>query len=211
MIVYAVYVISEDGRTLLSENFQSKEVPDAVLLGGLFTALQQMASAMTSQEQELESVIIEGLSYHIRSFGMIRIVLVTDVPRSPEETIQTLGLRFMKEYGEILVDWDSNLNIFNPFRNVIREIIGEDKSGIILNPIKKLNTGEIFNLPHLLQPTALALLSIGEGTVQEITEEINRNAPLDSLEVRKTLRKLQELGYIGIKYLEGNNIYFCTI
>ena len=211
MIVYAVYVITDDGRTILSEYFQSSDdIPNDVLLGGLLTALQHMTSEMTRSNSEMKSIKIEGLSYHIRSFGFVRIVLVTDVPKTPEDIMQTLGLRFINEYGDVLTQIDFNLNIFNPFKQtiheVVKQLVGYDESKSI-KPSKKLNTGEIFSLPHDLQATALALVSLEEGTAKAIAKESGEKVTV----TRKNLKILKEKGYIGTKKKKRAIIYFCSI
>ena len=44
MIVYAVYIIKNDGSPLLAEYFRSEEdLPNSVLLGGLVTAIKGFA------------------------------------------------------------------------------------------------------------------------------------------------------------------------
>ncbi|MFX1286632.1 MAG: hypothetical protein ACFFB5_23550 [Promethearchaeota archaeon] len=158
----------------------------------------------------MQSIEIEGLSYHIRSFGFFRLVLVTDVPKTPEDIIQMLGFRFIKQYGEVLMDWDSNLSIFAPFQDTIREIIqtetitDESKS---IKPSKKLTTGEIFNLPPLLHRTALAIVSLEEGTIVDIAKESGETKK----DIKKNLRTLQDMGYVGQKDKEKKTIYFCSI
>ncbi|MHA2244141.1 MAG: hypothetical protein ACXADY_04175 [Candidatus Hodarchaeales archaeon] len=211
LIVYAIYIISDDGRTIVSENFQSSEdIPDAILLGGLLTALQNMTTQMTQTDSEMESIEIEGLSYHLRSFGFFRIVLVTDVPKTPEDIIQMLGLRFINEYGDVLVNWDSNLIIFTPFKETIREIIqaetvtDESKS---IKPTKKLGTGEIFSLPHHLQSTALAMVSLEEGLITDIAIECGEKVDV----TEKNLLTLQEMGFIGKKQKNGKTVFFSSI
>ncbi len=210
-IVYAVYVLTEDGKTLISENFQSIEViPNEVLLGGLFTALQRMTKDMTKEDIEMKSVAIEGLSYHIRSFGLIRVVLVTNVPKTPEEIIQRLGLQFINEYGDVLTQTEFNSTIFNPFKTTIQDImkqlVGYDESKSI-KPSKRLNTGEIFALPHYLQATALALVTLEEGTISDIALESGEETNI----IKKNLTTLKEKGFIGTKKLEKKTVYFCTI
>ena len=166
---------------------------------------------MTQTDSEMQSIEIEGLSYHIRSFGFFRVVLVTDVPKTPEDIIQMLGFRFINRYGETLMDWDSNISIFTPFKKTIHEIIqaetitDESKS---IKPTKKLGTGEIFSLPSYLQKTALAMVSLEEGTVKEIAKESGEKVNL----VKKNLTTLQEKGFIGTKKHEKRKtIYFCLI
>jgi hypothetical protein len=210
MIVYAVYIITEDGRTILSENFQStKGLPDDVLFGGVLTALQAMTAEMTNHRSEMKSVEIEGLSYHIRSFGLIRVVLVTDAPKTPEDILQVLGLRFIKNYGEVLMQTDFDLNIFNPFRITIKEIVQQLVTDVSksIQPAKKLTTGEVFSLPTELHSTALALISLESGTLNEIAMESGNTVKT----TEKNLTALQDKGFIGTKKENGSVKYFCSI
>ncbi|MFX1505707.1 MAG: hypothetical protein ACFFDC_06285 [Promethearchaeota archaeon] len=165
---------------------------------------------MAQQETEMKSVEIEGLSYHIRSFGLIHIVLVTNVPKTPEDIIQTLGLRFINEYGDVLTQAEFNSRDFIPFKSIIKDVmkqlVGYDESKSI-KPSKRLNTGEIFTLPHYLQATALALVTLEEGTVTDIALESGEET--DTIE--RNLVTLKEKGFIGTKKQKKKTIYFCTI
>ena len=169
-----------------------------------------MAKDMAKEDTEMRSVEIEGLSYHIRSFGLIRIVLVTNVPKTPEDIIQTLGLRFINEYGDVLTQAEFNSSVFNPFKNTIQDImkqlVGYDESKSI-KPSKRLNTGEIFSLPHHLQATALALVTLEEGTVSDIASESGEETEI----IEQNLTTLKEKGFIGTKKKKKKTIYFCTI
>ncbi|MHA2297026.1 MAG: hypothetical protein ACXAEU_08800 [Candidatus Hodarchaeales archaeon] len=210
MIVYAIYIMSNDGRIIVSEHFQSIEsISDDVLLSGLLTALQGIAVEMTNSNSDLKTIEIEGLSYHIKSFWFYKVILVTDIAKAPEDIIQMLGLRFMKQFGEIWVESDGlvDLNAFNPFKKNIREIILQETvldDSKSIKPIKKLNTGEIYSLPYDLQSTALAMVSLEEATIEEIANEID-------FSLENTLKNviiLQEMGYIGEKGINGKTVYF---
>ncbi|MFX0116105.1 MAG: hypothetical protein ACFFB3_16260 [Candidatus Hodarchaeota archaeon] len=213
MIVYAVYIMTADGKTILAENFQSIEVvPDEQLLGGIISALQAVTAEITHDQSEMKSIEIEGLSYHIRSFGFYRIVLVTDVLKTPEEMIQKLGMRFMKEFGEVLVDEVLNvpLETFSPFKKTIYEIVTSETDTDDLKsikPTKMLTTDEIFGLPHHLQPTALAMVSLQEGTIEEIVIE----SGVGQDDTTKNLEGLREMGFIGVKIREGKTTFFCSL
>jgi hypothetical protein len=211
MIVYAVFVIDEAGRTILSEKFQSAgNIADEVFLGGIINSLQTVSNEMIKNKSELKSIELEGFSFHIRSFGLIRIIVVTDIPKNPQELIQILGFRFIKEYGEPLLSIDRESNISNPFTETIHEVLSEN---IILDdsksipPSLKLSTGDIFNLPHYLQAIALAIVSLQEGTLEEIVIESGENLEI----AKKSLLTLQQLGYIGISQRDGIKRYYCSL
>lgn len=211
MIVYAVYVIAEDGTTLLSENFHAADdIPDNVLLSGLVSALHQMTSDITKDTSEMRSFKIEGLTYHIKSFGLITIVLVTDVPKTPNDIMSKLGYQFINEYGDMLAQAEFKSEIFSQFKTriytIMQHLVGYDESKSI-KPSRKLNTGEIFNLPHELQTTALALISLEEGTAKDIAKESGEKIGT----TRKHLAELKEKGFIGTKKQKKKTVYFCSI
>jgi hypothetical protein len=211
MIIFAVYIVSIKGKILFSENFHSKdEIPNEVLLGGLVNALQGVAMEMSKGNSEMKTIEIEGLSYHFRSFGFYRVVLVTDVSKRPESVIQTVGLRFMKEFGEEIEEDQFDKLSSDRFRKILFEIIGKDfasDESKLIRPTKKFGTGEIFDLPHKLQSTALALLSLQEGTMDEIAIESGLNRD----EIQENLFSLQELGYVGNRSKNGNILFFCSL
>jgi hypothetical protein len=195
---------------LLSEFFQSKKsVPDVFLLGGLLTALQGVATEITSSPSEMNSFEVGGISYHIQSFAFFRIVVVTNFAESPIEIIQSLGLRFIKDYRDELVEENTNLKTYSPFIKTIREVVKE-KSTIdetrTLNPTKILDTAEIFELPQELHSTALAVLTLEEGTVEQIAKEIGEQEDITT----NNLVSLQKYGFIGKKIIDQNIIYFCS-
>ncbi|MHA1982808.1 MAG: hypothetical protein ACW967_00540 [Candidatus Hodarchaeales archaeon] len=211
MIAYAAYVISIDGRPFVSVKFQSAiSIPDDLLLGGLFTALQAVTSELTSQKSELNSIIIENLSYHFKSFGDFRIVLVTNLQEEPTNLMHMLGLRFLKEYGEQIID----LGVFDEsdfvhFKLVMKELISRDLSideSSTINPSIKFTTGEIYGLESAIRPTALALISLREGTVNQIAKE----SGLDEEITNNNLDHLQEKGLVGKKNHKGEIKFFCS-
>lgn len=206
MIVYAVFVLTETGRIMLSEQFQSIEgVSDDILLGGALATIKNMNAGTA----EIDSVEVEGLSFHVRSFGLIRIVLVTSTPKSPEEIIQIVGFRFINEYSDVLMRTDYRTDVFETFKETIREIVPEtvisDESKSI-EPTIKLGTGEIFGLPTRLQKTALSMVSLRTGTLEDIVQESGDNIT----DVEQDLNTLQKMGFVGIKQSNGKTTYYCS-
>ena len=210
MIVNAIYVTTEDGRVILAEKIQPIEgVSDDILLGGVLKAIRNIGSRI-KKDSEMNSLEIEGLSYHIKSFGVIRIVLVTDVPKLPKEIVQMLGFRFINEYGDVLTQTDYNINIFNQFKDIIREIIPQkpdDDDSLVIEPAVILGTWEIFNLPVHLQKTALTLISLVKCTIEDIAQE-SRETLAD---IERNLNTLLKMGFIGKRQINGETTYFCSI
>ncbi|PWI46767.1 hypothetical protein CEE45_15170 [Candidatus Heimdallarchaeota archaeon B3_Heim] len=210
MIVYAIYIIDEGGRPLVSQYFQSSDdIPNEVLFGALFTAFKDLAADVTTQKSwEMKSIGIERLFYHTKSFGPFNVVIVTNTPKSPENLLQTIGLRFMKEHHkELVIDFLVDLRIFDSFKEIIQNIVKEenlvDESGQ-LKPTKRFSVGGIFDLSSELQSTALALIALEEGTLEAISEESGNS----QLETVNSLNILQKMGYIGRKKKEGKQIFF---
>ncbi|MHA2244681.1 MAG: hypothetical protein ACXADY_06895 [Candidatus Hodarchaeales archaeon] len=165
---------------------------------------------MTKTNSEMQLIEIEGFSYHFRSFGFFWVVLVTDVPKIHENLIQMVGLRFINDYGNILMDWNSNLDIFTPFSDTIHEIIKTETTideSRSIKPRKKLGTGEIFTLPSNLQKTAIAMISLEEATIKDLMKESGENKDV----IIKNLTVLQKMGFIGKKQGKRKTTYFCSI
>jgi hypothetical protein len=210
MIAYAVYVISMDGRPLVSEAFQSAEtIPNEMLLAGLMTALQGVASELSQGKSGLKNIKIDNLSYHFKSFGQYQIVLVTDLSKTPENVLHRLGLQFMKDFGEELINDSLDLNTFQPFVDSINKIVREeltiDESKMIV-PTKKFSSGELYQLSSSLQSTALAMIALKEGSLEEIASESEKSIN----DTVKNLEALQEMGLIGKKVTDDRTCYFCS-
>ena len=211
MLVYAVFVISSDGRIIISENFHSLEgIPDDIILRGVTTAIQDFTSEKAKQDTEISSIDFKDLSYHVRSFGFFRIILVTDIPKNPEEIMQILGFRFINEYGNVLMQTDYNLSLFNQFKDTIEEVFPEERivnKDKFIKPTLKMGVGEIFNLPTHLQKTALSLLSLQQSSIEEIIQDSGDS----HADTERNLLSLQNMGFVGCKQVNGKTIYFCSI
>jgi len=209
MIIYAVYVITDSGNLMFSELFQTHEnMKDLDLVYGLLTALRMFANEVT--KSDIKAFEVEGLAYHFQSFNLFSVVLVTSTLEGPQDYLHNLGLRFMKKYGEdyIAADKTYDYTQFESFKEDVEDILGSivDVSSSI-NPTKKLTTAEIFNLPPVTQKVALALLLLEQGSVEEISEETK----MSIANTQVILDKLIEIGFIGQKTKDDNNIYFCAI
>ncbi|TFG17515.1 MAG: hypothetical protein EU530_10470 [Promethearchaeota archaeon] len=208
MIIYAVYVITEGGELMYSENFHGKSMKDLDLVSGLLTALRMFAKEVT--HADVKAFEVEGLTYHFQSFNIFYVVLVTSSLEEPQKYLHQLGLRFMKKFGgDFLTNRENPIDyaFFNSFKGDVDEVLGSivDVSSSI-NPTKKLTTAEIFNLPIDTQKVALAILQIEQGSLEDISNEVN----LDDSNTKILLDKLISIGYIGQKTSNGKIIYFCT-
>ena len=73
MIIYAVYIIGENGLTILSENFQeTSTLPDQQLLGGLFRiGLLMMEQVQMKKIQLISFQKMGSIKYPLRYLIMM--------------------------------------------------------------------------------------------------------------------------------------------
>ncbi|MFV2014872.1 MAG: hypothetical protein ACC656_05570, partial [Candidatus Heimdallarchaeota archaeon] len=177
MVLYAVYLITNDGREMMSEIFQSpNNIPNNAILSALLTAFQAMSEDLTKKPGSAEQLNLRGLNYHIQFFGNFQVVLVTDGDSRPSKVLSTLGWRFFKHYAEVLSTWTGNQTLFEDFRNDIHEVVMKHLDVDMtssLDPTKILDTATIFDMDPNLRPTALAILTLEKATVPEILDEVN--------------------------------------
>lgn len=208
MVLYAVYLITNDGREMMSEIFQSpKNIPNNTILSALLTAFQAMSEDLTKSPGSAEQLNLSGLNYHIQFFGNFQVVLVTDHESRPAKVLSTIGWRFFKNYAEVLNDWKGNQTLFNNFRNDIHEVVKKHLDVDIsssLDPTKILDTATIFNMDPKLRDTALAILTLEQATIAEILDELSMEKEI----LITHLSELQEQGFIGIKDRKGEDLYF---
>ncbi|MFW9855635.1 MAG: hypothetical protein ACFFFG_11270 [Candidatus Thorarchaeota archaeon] len=210
MIIYAVYVISITGKPIVSEKFQSaSSIPREALLAGLLTAIQGATTEITVNKSELNTIVVDNLSYHFKTFGRYQIVLVSDISKSPENVLKRIGLRFMKEYGEKLLEGDLNNQTFTPFIKTIREVVQEESyidNLKMIDPTEKFSPKVLYELPNSLRTVAVTMITLKEGNLDQIAEESGKDVD----ETKNLLFSLQELGLIGKRITNGNAIYFCS-
>ena len=207
MNIYSVYIIKNDGRPLLCECFQSSsDLPNEMLLGVLVTALKGFSSEIL--KKDITSIVVENLILHMRSFGYYTIVLVTDLEFDPRIIIDEIGFQFIKTYGDLILNREFRLDNLLPFKDILKGIFREhsfDESKSI-NPTKILSTAEIFELPNELQHIALTMLSVGEGTIEEIATQSEQ----DALSLEPKLKRLQKLGFVGQTTRDSMTFFFCN-
>ncbi|MHA1967592.1 MAG: leucine-rich repeat domain-containing protein [Candidatus Hodarchaeales archaeon] len=94
-------------------------------------------------------------------------------------------------------------DLSNQTREQVR-VLQEKGVELSVKPLKKLTTGEIFNLPFNLQDTAITMLSLVEGTVDEIAKA----ADIPVSDVLPKIETLQMMRYIGKIQKGGETVYF---
>lgn len=207
MIVYAVYILTKDGLELISEKFQSEDsIPNSTLLAALLIAFQQMAESVTTIGIP-RKICFDELTYHLKSFGSVQIVVVTDTDQEPSDLLLTLGLQFINKFKIDFTRWNGNQTIFEPFRVIIKTLATEratiDVAGRI-KPANYLDARAIMSLPKKIQPIASAVNVMSPSTLPELLDIVDCTAGdlADGLEYLKTE------GYVGTRNFEGLEQYF---
>ncbi|MHA2233094.1 MAG: hypothetical protein ACXAB4_11480 [Candidatus Hodarchaeales archaeon] len=135
---------------------------------------------------------------------LFNVYLKLDQHFTPSERMST---EFMKKYVEGLLDEAINVLIdtYSPAKTSNGEASAETRetAGISTLPTRKLSTGEIFALPHYMHPTALEMIRLLKGTVEEIAEA----SGLDVNRTRKNLNALREKGFLGVQLKGGKTTY----
>ncbi len=207
--VYAVYIITTDGRPMLSQIFQSPaDIPENTLLAALLTSLQIVTKDLMKEENTAEKFTMKGNTYHFKSFGKFFVVLVTDEETTPHMIINRIGWQFLKEFDNQINNWMGKQDDFSDFKprlcTIISKVARIDESRS-LKPAKILDPIQLYKLEKELKNTAKSLLFFKEATIHEICENIGE----DELLVKENIDKLVKLGFIG--YYKKNKVkyYFC--
>ena len=207
--VYAVYIITNDGRPMISKIYQSPDnLPDDTLLSGLLTSLQMVSSDLAKKEHAAEKFKMKGVTYHLKNFGLFHIALVTADEDPPGRMMNKIGWQFIQEFGELIPEWKGRINDFVGFDVKLDGIITKssivDQSGSI-EPSKKLDPVNLLRLAKDLKGTAKGILFLQRGTIDDIAKNTDTEKEL----TEANLDILLKLGYIGY-FTEGKDrIYFC--
>jgi len=212
MNIYAIYIITSDGRLMLDQIFQNNEkLPSEYILSGLLTSFKTIANELTGAYPE--SLIMGKIAYHFENFEDYFLVVVSDQKTKPSKILFTLGMKFSSKYGDIVTNWNGAMDLFYPFKQTIYKELSKisnfDLSGNI-DPNKPLDSSELIFLKADLKPVALALIVLEEGSFIDIWGEVNRESEehQSMLVVRNAIEQLKELGYVGQKEMEDGIIYF---
>ena len=139
-------------------------------------------------------------------------VVLSGILNQEEEIIlEKIGLRFLSKFGnELDKIQQGNVGILKNFVEDLNKILKmtdyTSQTKKTANKIDEpyLDSLTIISLPKNLQTSALALLTIKSGSLEEITKETSRNIE----EETKSLEKLVELGYVLSRKIGNEIIYY---
>ncbi len=212
MKVYAVYIITNDGRPMISKIYQSPDgIPDNILLSGLLTSIQMVSSELSNQTHAAEKFKMKGVTYHMKNFGLFHIALVTADENVPGRIMNKIGWQFIQEFGENIPKWDGRVSDFMGFSDNIDGIISTSGNKIIIDqsnsiePSNKLDPVNLLKLAKELKGTAKSLVFLQRAPVIDIANHSGVGEKL----TQENLDAMLKMGYIGYFTEDEEKIYFC--
>jgi hypothetical protein len=123
-ILQDIWILSEGGIVVFSRVFDTKV--DEQLFGALMTALNTFAKELSSGG--LTSFELSSIRFTIIKSNRF-LFIANSSKRIKEkrviEELQKVSDRFFNKYSDILLNWDSDINVFSDFENEIEESLEE--------------------------------------------------------------------------------------
>ncbi len=135
MEFYAVYVISSDGRPMLTEIYKRNlSIPNNVISAGLLKALEDFDinfETLDTTSLIEDCIEIDGLNYSIKKFGDFSVVLVDKILDDRKNIMNKIGIKFLRQFGESdLLNWKGNAERFDDFKTTIHTIMKQKSAGV---------------------------------------------------------------------------------
>lgn len=199
MVVKAVYLILEGGIPVITEHFSTSllNINDQVV-SGFFEGIQIVMDEIGRTTSPCKTIEFGGQHYHLKSFGLFTVVLVTESNTSWKKIVDRIGYLFLQEYQDELVGslLTVELGIFQQFREQIYEIVGipfNDDLEEYLQPHKPLSLGNLLHLTFPEKEVAMVLLQEQNQSLVEIRKKVCKED--DQLE--QALDSLVRKGFVG--------------
>lgn len=122
-MIYAVWILKTTGEALLNVAFEKLKLAesDPVLLGGLFSAVSQMAKQNVGELTTINIIIGEMKLVFAFSKNVI-VVVAGDTEEEAKNFGKEIEQAFNKRYGHIFEKWNGNIRIFREFIPEIHEL-----------------------------------------------------------------------------------------
>ncbi|MHA1798284.1 MAG: hypothetical protein ACTSVY_07515 [Candidatus Helarchaeota archaeon] len=116
-----IWIIKESGQNLYTRTFsESDSGLDENLISGLFMAVSSFAKS--AGKDEMDSLGMKNKKFLFLNKGEIFIVIGVEKDADEERLkneLSTIGDLFLKEFKDILKDWDGNVGQFKRFTNIL--------------------------------------------------------------------------------------------
>lgn len=211
MIIYAIYIISTDGRPFFIDRYtKDVNLPEDILLCGLLGTIQLLAGELTNEPGSAEMFQLRDFVFHMQLFGdQFQVVIACSDDQRPTELLENIGYRFIKRYESKIETWNGDQSLFVGFEDTIIELLrGKYKVDISrsLDPKKRLDIMNILGFSKAVQDTALIVIMLEHATIDEMRKFLNRRRKT----IENHLIELQEHGYVGVELL-GEEMYYYVI
>lgn len=170
-VIHNIWIISENGTCLFSESYSGLQFPDTIF-SGLLLGIANMCEEVSGRK--LERLNLGDMAINIRSVDPILVAIVSDnVGEAVDLLVKQIGERFIEIYGHRLQETAVDINVFQSFDRVVKDII---RSWGISLPSEV--TGE--GVQRLLDPELIreSVISAAQRRDLEIAMETLRKLPL---------------------------------
>ncbi|WXG39858.1 MAG: hypothetical protein WED07_03375 [Candidatus Freyarchaeum deiterrae] len=115
-MIYAVWILKITGEPLLNIAFQKLKISesDPVLLGGLFSAVSEMAKQNVGELTTI-SIIIGEMKIVFAFSKDVIVVAAGDTEEEAKRFGKEVEEAFDKKFGQVFENWDGNIRIFREF------------------------------------------------------------------------------------------------
>ncbi|MFB0562743.1 MAG: hypothetical protein ACETWM_16210 [Candidatus Lokiarchaeia archaeon] len=122
-MIYAVWILKNTGESLLNIAFQKLKLAenDPVLLGGLFSAVSQMAKQNVGDLTTINIIIGEMKLVFTFSKHVI-VVVAGDTEEEAKKFGKEVEKAFTKKYDHVFEKWNGNVKIFRDFVPEVEEM-----------------------------------------------------------------------------------------
>ena len=115
-MIYAIWILKSTGEALLNIAFEKLKLAenDPVLLGGLFSAVSEIAKQNVNELTTINIIIGEMKLVFTFSKNVI-VVVAGDTEEEAKRFGKEVEKAFNKKYGPIFEKWNGNIKIFKEF------------------------------------------------------------------------------------------------
>lgn len=207
-------ILKKQGLCLFAKTLE-KDFPDPDLISPLLVSVEAFAAEV--MKSEIKSFQIESrnqTTFYFQSFHEFSVVISLDrIYEKIELLLEKIGMSFMVNHGDHFKPWKGSVRPFQEYETTLERILEEfgfkKEMWKVIFPIQALDALTLNKLSKDMRPVALTLLTIREGTLEDITAEMELEKPIKTktLEfIASTLDYLVEEGLCG--YNHHSKSYF---
>ncbi|MFX1252195.1 MAG: hypothetical protein ACFFCZ_11365 [Promethearchaeota archaeon] len=213
--INAIYIILKKQGLCLFAKTLEKDFPDPDLISPLLISVEAFTAEV--MKGEIKGFQIESrnqTTFYFRNFHKFSVVISFDrLYEKIDFLMEKIGLSFMVEHGDQFEPWTGSIKSFQRYETTLQRLLEEfgfeKEMWKVIFPVQALDALNLNKLSKEMRPVALTLLTIREGTLDDITAEMELKKPVKTeiIEfVSHTLDYLVEEGLCG--YNHHSKSYF---